>query len=278
MSSFSNFLNSKLYEKFTDYRLPITDYRLPITDYRLPITDYRLPITGLILAIFFAFTACTADKDLTILAAEQKEKPIAELKKQMYENAQASWEEYVKKTGYKPPIGDGLLAGCNCAYEILDVQITPHPQYPDFGIDFISPNDCPGSSSDDCIYFSGYYYTACFSGGNNPNCTDGWANLPPIKKFPFNCDPPEYSSFGALLNSGYYQPDCANGGALESTLTFRVACVETCENYSYIAYSPPATLHYYDADPDPFMENWNSGSESTIIELHGCGCTPTLTE
>ena len=192
----------------------------------------------------------------------------------MFKNAQAYWDEYIKETSYKHPEGDGFLTGCNCSYEILDAQVQINPLHPDFGLDFISTNNCPGSTTDNCIYFSGYHYTDCFSLGNNPNCVNEWVNLPPapINRFAFNCTPPAYSSFGALLQSAYSEPDndCI-GDYIQSTITFRIVCVETCENYSYLAYSPSITLTF----DGPIGGNWYDGSERTIIELHGCGCTPT---
>ena len=170
---------------------------------------------------------------------------------------------------------DGLLTSCRCSYEILDAEVQ-QSSWSEFGVDFFSTNQCPGTSAGTCNYFSGAYYTDCFSFGGNPDCVDVWEDLPPspINRFAFNCEPLLNSSFNVLLNS-IGTNDCVVGDFMESTITFRIVCVETCENYSYLAYSDPVTLHFYDADPSLFGEYWFSGSETTIIELHGCGCTPT---
>ncbi len=150
--------------------------------------------------------------------------------------------------------------GCQCWYEILSGS------YGETGenyaeICFFSNTECIPGNPFSCVYFTAKYWSSGDTCGtfNIPGCGDIWSEFPPSGSFNFECIVPKYTSFDAILYSNIYGDQCNGIDYLNSQITFRIGCAETCENYSYIAYSEPVTLNF--APGTPFSNN------TTLINL-----------
>ncbi len=194
----------------------------------------------------------------------------------MRDNAQAYLEtvlhNYDNKTDSSSTVSFRDPVVCKCAYEILDVQVQTPPEHPDYTLEFNSFDECNPGQPTTCTYFSGYFdiqEPPCVS-IINPDCVERWPYLPeqgvsqPLL-YLFDCGVPAFSNVSINLTNVWYDP-CPFGDYASATVTFRIWCFETCEEYSFSAWvhSNPMTLVW--GDP------WNPAV--TALELGGCGCAP----
>ena len=163
---------------------------------------------------------------------------------------------------------------CNCNYEILSGTHATPPENAAVEIAFFSTEECTPNNPFDCSYFNGQYFSPeiCGSFPLPANCYDFWQSYPPNGSFQFDCSIPKYAQFDVVLNSNYFNP-CPNGDFLYSSIVYRIVCVETCDEYWYLAYSNPDTLVF---DPAVYGQTNDPRDWISLVTLTECGCKPVI--
>lgn len=228
-----------------------------------PFTFYLLPLVVLAVSLCCLFSCSPDEKPLPYPSGQD----LFQLEQKMRNEAKVKLEAYLQRAGRPHSAGD-RDATCNCSYEILDGSYATPPENKDAEINFWSTMDCDPLNPAACTYFSAVYFSGNFCGDIiYPGCVEIWQQFPPQQsRFAFECDIPAYSSFDVNLGSVWYGP-CTVGDWLSSSITFRVVCVETCNDISFLSYSPSQTLTFTGGVSDHPQE---------IIQLTGCGCQPIL--
>ena len=169
-----------------------------------------------------------------------------------------------------PTVGGDRESGCSCWIEVLDAEvINTDPNYSEYYFSFTSQPTC----SIGCPVFASEYWSGqeCAGCSFNPNCCSEWTVFP--ENVSFNCFIPAYSNFQVGIWSIQYNdglPGCGFGNLNYSSITFRMACSEVCEEGAwYPVYSEPMTLTQDPSDP-------LNGNPSGYFNLTGCGCEPEL--
>lgn len=230
-----------------------------------PFTVYRLPLVALALSLCCFFSCSPGEKPIP----DPPGQDLLQLKQKMRNEAKSKLEAYLQRTGISNSEGDRSTT-CNCSYEILDGSYATPPENKDAEIDFWSTTDCDILNPAACTYFSANYFSGANCGNIIfPGCVEIWPQFPPQQsRFAFECDIPAYSSFDVNLGSVWYGP-CTVSDWLSSSITFRIVCVETCNDLAFLSYSPPQTLTFTGGVSDNPQE---------IIQLTGCGCQPILSQ
>lgn len=212
-------------------------------------------------------TGCANDHDPIV----PEGKPIDELRKEMRQHAKSIFSERISQQPANTREGNRSET-CNCSYEILDAYYATPPENAGVDIEFFSTTDCTPNNPFDCSYFSAFYFDPeeCVALNLPEYCYDFWQSFPPNGRFQFNCSIPEYSQFDVVLSSAYFSP-CPIGDYLYSTIVYRIVCDETCNEYSYPAYSDPDTLVF---DPSVYGTVFDPLDWRSVVSLAGCGCEP----